>query len=188
MMPLHSVVVLALFTILGLAMIGLIIYGGIHQMKFWGIPSIHPFFFITAKIAFAICLALFLTKALVPELGYFHPPLWMSWCGTGLLFLSAIFFIRAFIDLGPSLLVGLPEKETKLRTMGIYRISRNPIYLAVYLFCAGSCLYFPEPGNIAVAFYAIYFHHRIVLSEEKFLETRFGEEWREYCKRVRRYL
>ncbi len=188
MLPVQSYAVIALFILLGFIMIGLIIYGGIHHMKAWGIPSIHPFFFITAKIAFGITFGLFLTKALVPGLGFFQSPAWLSWIGITLLFLSAISFSWAFINLGTSLKVGLPDHETVLKTDGIYKVSRNPIYLSVYMLCIGSCLYFPEPGNIAVAAYAIYFHHRIILAEEKFLEERFGEAWRNYTKKVRRYL
>ncbi|HTX87596.1 MAG TPA: methyltransferase [Bacteroidales bacterium] len=194
-MPLYNFVVLLLFTILGLAMILLFISGGIRHRKnpgapvrVLGKPSIHPFFFYSSKIAFGLVLMLFLLKALMPGIGWVRVPYEMSWAGAFVMLAAVFFFIRAFIDLGPALLVGLPDFPTELRTHGIYALTRNPIYLAVYFFCLAACLYFPEPSTIALSIYVIYFHHRIILAEEKFLEERFGEKWLAYCKKVHRYL
>jgi protein-S-isoprenylcysteine O-methyltransferase Ste14 len=94
----------------------------------------------------------------------------------------------SFVSLGKSLAVGLPESPTELKTGGVYRISRNPIYLAAYTVCAGSCVLAPHPVNFALFAAAVAIHHRIILSEEKFLEARFGGAYIGYKRRVRRYL
>jgi protein-S-isoprenylcysteine O-methyltransferase Ste14 len=38
------------------------------------------------------------------------------------------------------------------------------------------------------ALYVIAVHHRIVLAEEEHLRRTLGEEYRTYCRRVRRYV
>jgi protein-S-isoprenylcysteine O-methyltransferase Ste14 len=94
----------------------------------------------------------------------------------------------AFASLGKSLAVGLPESATELKTGGVYRFSRNPIYLAAYFLCAGSCVMTPHPVNLLLFLSATVVHHRIILREERFLGERFGGAYAAYRRRVRRYL
>jgi protein-S-isoprenylcysteine O-methyltransferase Ste14 len=77
--------------------------------------------------------------------------------------------------------------DTRLSTRGIYRFSRNPIYLGVILINVASCIFFPNLFNVILAALATGIQHRIILSEEKFLEGRFGEAWRQYRKSTGRY-
>ena len=56
------------------------------------------------------------------------------------------------------------------------------------MICIASILYFPDPANIVLAVYGMIIHYRITLGEEKFLEQRFGKEWDDYKRTVRRYL
>ena len=96
--------------------------------------------------------------------------------------------IFSFSSLGTSLSVGLPASATGLKTGGTYRISRNPIYLAAYLLCAGSCVLAPMISNLLLFGVAAVIHHQIILREERFLEERFGKPYREYRSRVPRYV
>jgi protein-S-isoprenylcysteine O-methyltransferase Ste14 len=100
---------------------------------------------------------------------------------------GSIFLIIAFRDLGDSLRVGLPGEETLLKTKGIYRFSRNPIYVGVDLIAIASVLFIPGIINIVCAIIGIAVHHAIILSEEKFLEGCFGKDWLSYKRKTRRY-
>ncbi|HLF15550.1 MAG TPA: isoprenylcysteine carboxylmethyltransferase family protein [Bacteroidota bacterium] len=105
-----------------------------------------------------------------------------------MLFAAGIALITlSFIFLGKSVSVGLPESETELKTRGVYRISRNPMYLAVYLMCAGSCCIAIHPLNLFLFAVTVAVHHRIILKEELFLEARFGRRYVDYKSRVPRY-
>lgn len=71
---------------------------------------------------------------------------------------------------------------------GPFRFTRNPIYLGMVLFHAGvACLMDSGtalatlPGLIAVL------HYGVMLREERYLERTFGEAYRRYCGRVRRW-
>ncbi len=72
---------------------------------------------------------------------------------------------------------------------GLYRFSRNPMYIAVALVVWGWAIAF---RSRAIAVYAlavlIAFHLRVVLAEEPWLARTHGEAWTEYRTHVRRWL
>lgn len=96
--------------------------------------------------------------------------------------------VLGFVYLGSSISVGLPREKTALKTGGIYRYTRNPLYLGAFLICIGSSLYSMHIANFVFCVFGIVIHHRIVLKEEMFLEERFGEQWQNYRRDVHRYL
>ncbi|ACB76966.1 methyltransferase family protein [Opitutus terrae] len=151
-----------------------------------GTPPIHPVLFLLAKAAIfgaivppLMQLAGFRLRAPVP--GGRMVALGLAMAAVMLLILGA----RA---LGASLRVGLPKEATELKTGGIYRLSRHPLYVALFLAAAAGCLYCPHPVVLISAALTVLLHHRIALAEERFLEQRFGDAWREHRARVPRYL
>ncbi len=89
--------------------------------------------------------------------------------------------------LGDAVRVGLPTGPTEFRTQGLYRFTRNPIYSGLFLSMLGSCALVPTALNLSSTAVAMGLHHRIVLAEERFLDARFGQAWRDYRAKVRRY-
>jgi protein-S-isoprenylcysteine O-methyltransferase Ste14 len=73
-------------------------------------------------------------------------------------------------------------------TSGLFRLSRNPMYVGVYGTIAASSLYTLNPIVILVGAFVIAIHHRIVLAEERHLHNVFGRPYALYCSRVRRYV
>lgn len=72
---------------------------------------------------------------------------------------------------------------------GVFRFSRNPIYLADALVLAG--LYLAWDALIALPLVAVFMAvitRRFILGEEARLMERFGEEYAEYASRTRRWL
>lgn len=76
-----------------------------------------------------------------------------------------------------------------LVTTGIFQHCRNPLYVGNILMLLGvgilsnSLLYV-----IVVMPLFLFIYHAIVLAEENFLESKFGEEFRKYCSRVNRWI
>ncbi|MDP1622052.1 MAG: isoprenylcysteine carboxylmethyltransferase family protein [Bacteroidales bacterium] len=153
-----------------------------------GIPTIEKLHFYSGKIAIITSWTLFVLKAISPGLGYVNIPTGLSWVAVGLLYFGVIILTMALLKLGKSLRVGLPGKGTKLCTTGIYRISRNPIYLGVHIIAVASCIYFPDLINVTFTIYGIFMHHRIIKQEERFLAERFGTDWLIYSAKVSRYV
>ena len=80
------------------------------------------------------------------------------------------------------------EAPTRIISTGPYALSRNPMYVAWTLVNLGVALI----GNMAwpVIFLPavlIYTHFFAILREERFLDQEFGDEYRQYRARVRRY-
>jgi protein-S-isoprenylcysteine O-methyltransferase Ste14 len=90
--------------------------------------------------------------------------------------------------LGDSFRIGSPKERTGLKRTGLYRFSRNPMYVGVYATLCAAVLRTLNPVLLLVAVYVIAVHHRIVLAEEAQLGHVFGEEYRTYLSEVRRYL
>lgn len=73
--------------------------------------------------------------------------------------------------------------------VGLYRYSRNPMYVAVTTILCGWALGFHSTILAAYAvIVAIAFHLRVTLAEEPTLARLFGEEWTRYRTSVRRWL
>jgi len=72
---------------------------------------------------------------------------------------------------------------------GPFRYSRNPLYLALTLLFVGLTLAFNTWWGIVILVpLVIVMHVGVVLREERYLEQKFGETYRQYRSKVRRYL
>jgi protein-S-isoprenylcysteine O-methyltransferase Ste14 len=81
------------------------------------------------------------------------------------------------------------EESTYLVTDGVFRVSRNPMYLGFVLLLAGLVMLLGSTTPwIVVAVFPFLMEMRFVRAEEAMLEARFGNSWLEYKQRVRRWL
>ena len=156
-------------------------------MDYIGRSPIWPPLLILGKVAlFASCL--------FPFAGFLQvgSPIYESTglriIGLLLLLSGAVLLVAAIGTLGRSVAVGFPDRNTELRTTGLYRFTRNPIYLGAFTMCTGSCLMALYPANLFLVVIAVAIHHRIIRREELFLAERFGAEWTAYCRKTPRYL
>ena len=83
-----------------------------------------------------------------------------------------------------------PRKETtRLVTAGIYRLSRNPIYVGWFLLLVGAGLENRSLFQIVTAVALLGLLRWAVIGyEERALLEKFGVEYQEYQERVRRWL
>lgn len=80
-----------------------------------------------------------------------------------------------------------PPKQ--LVTTGLYRYSRNPMYVAVLIMLAGWSLgYRSLPLALYTVAVVIAFHLRILYAEEPYLARQHGEQWTRYRSRTNRWL
>ncbi|MDP2996259.1 MAG: methyltransferase [Bryobacterales bacterium] len=143
--------------------------------------------FILGKLSVLACYLFFLVKIHDVNLMLYDGPANRA-AAIVLLLAGLVVMALALMKLGSSTRVGLSDDITSLRTTGIYRISRNPVYLGGFALCLASCSYSLHWMNFLFAFVGAAVHHRIVLAEERFLEAKFGDDFRRYRGRVRRYL
>ena len=102
------------------------------------------------------------------------------------LLLWASGFVLLFIGragLGDSFRIGSPQEATHLRVDGLFRLSRNPMYVGVYATLLASLLYTLNPWILLPAIFIVAVHHKIVLAEEGHLQKVFGEAYLQYRRR-----
>ncbi len=116
-------------------------------------------------------------------------PVWTRITGAVIGFAGVAVFAASALTLGDSWRAGVPETdETELVTTGIYAWSRNPAFLGFDLLYFGFLLMFFHWALLAATFFAGFMLHlQIVNVEEDFLTEAFGERYRSYRKKVRRY-
>lgn len=82
-----------------------------------------------------------------------------------------------------------PERASSIVTGGVYRISRNPMYLGLALillaWAAWLSALWPFAGPVI---YVLYITRFQIAPEERVLKAIFGEEYLAYAARVRRWL
>ena len=82
-----------------------------------------------------------------------------------------------------------PADASALVTGGIFAISRNPIYLGDLLILCGWLLWLGNPlGLLVAASFVLWLTLLQIRHEEAALVARFGDDYRTYCRRVRRWL
>ncbi len=98
-------------------------------------------------------------------------------------FWAAIIMWRARTPLRPTLPV------TALVTHGPFHFTRNPLYLSLTMLYVGITLQFDALWPLVTLLPALaVVHRRIILREEEYLEAKFGDEYRTYKTRVRRWI
>jgi protein-S-isoprenylcysteine O-methyltransferase Ste14 len=105
--------------------------------------------------------------------------------GLGIDISCAISFRRARTTVSPM----SPQKSSSLVTTGIYRYTRNPMYLGLFLVLFAWALFLPSDwavlGPLAFVFYIGRFQ---IAPEERVLSGLFGEDYAAYAARVRRWV
>jgi protein-S-isoprenylcysteine O-methyltransferase Ste14 len=83
-----------------------------------------------------------------------------------------------------------PFKESSLLiTVGVYRLSRNPMYLGMTLVLLGVALLLGSlTPFIYIPIFVILINEKFIKTEEKMLEEQFGRTWLEYSLRVGRWI
>lgn len=94
-------------------------------------------------------------------------------------------FIRAKTTINPM----APDNADKLVIKGLYRISRNPMYLGVLFLLLAWAVYLQNilsfaPPILFVVFMTLF----QIKPEEKALRKKFGTQYDEYSKSVRRWI
>ena len=83
-----------------------------------------------------------------------------------------------------------PETSTSLVTSGIFKYTRNPMYLGLTSILLASCFYFSSLLGIIVyvPLFILYITVFQIIPEEETMKGLFNDEYFEYCSKVRRWI
>lgn len=82
-----------------------------------------------------------------------------------------------------------PARATQLVATGVYRFSRNPMYLGMALLLSGGALLLGTlAGALGPVLFVAYITRFQILPEERVMAAKFGDEFTRFCTQVRRWL
>lgn len=110
--------------------------------------------------------------------------------GSILLVLAGALFAAALLEFSRARTTVVPRQNpSALITSGIFRLSRNPIYLADLLVLAGLSLIWGKfLGLLLVPALGWWLQRRFILPEEVTLKARFPEDFAAYSRNTRRWI
>lgn len=156
-----------------------------------------PIDFIESLYPIPLVLLLVTTIAFVflPSVYEFSTPIvWLDrWAvkigGLVLMGFALIWTATAQMQMGASWRIGIDtENETELVEKGLFRVSRNPIFLGMRIALFGFFLTLPNAVTLVSVALADVLMQIQVRLEEEFLRNGHGEKYVEFCGRVRRWI
>jgi protein-S-isoprenylcysteine O-methyltransferase Ste14 len=115
------------------------------------------------------------------------PALWLGAAAFAVGLALAIWAITTMTRAGSNVPTNLPT--TTIVERGPYRFTRNPIYLGMFLALIGLTVALDNFWLLAMlVLFAIVIRYGVVAREEAYLERKFGDVYRSYRSRVRRWL
>ncbi|WP_093966940.1 methyltransferase family protein [Actibacterium lipolyticum] len=115
---------------------------------------------------------------------------WADWVGTALVGAGVLIAVSAILQFFGNRTSVIPRRtpRTLIRT-GIYRLTRNPIYLADAMVLGGLILRWDAVLSVVlVPVFMAVIHRRFIKGEEMRIREEFGEAFDAYASRVRRWL
>ncbi len=131
-------------------------------------------------------------------LGLLFPLPWISAPLSDILFAAGWLLVAAMVALDFSAMRTMARAKTTIMpnkasehlvTTGAFSVTRNPIYLGNTLLMIGVGLITGIAWFLPLAIVAAFATQKLAIErEEKHLEARFGKKYRDYAKRVRRWV
>jgi protein-S-isoprenylcysteine O-methyltransferase Ste14 len=105
--------------------------------------------------------------------------------GIGLVVVARVAFARASTTFSPR----TPGSARVLVTAGVYRLSRNPMYLGTTLILIGVAVLMSSPVSLVLCAGFVFYIDRLQIApEERILAARFSGEFERYARDVRRWV
>lgn len=188
-MSLPGIIILAQYGIFGILFFAVLRQVKRNGRELFGRPTMNMLVQMTGKFSLFVSVLILPAAAFTGQFMMFGPAAWMIWLAVVVSFIAMFFLSLSILQMGKYTKMGLPAKdEIQLQTNGIYAVSRNPMYLGLFLLSVASNLFAPSFLNMVTAMLGICVHHFIILHEEQFLAQNFQNRWYAYRTKVRRYL
>lgn len=114
---------------------------------------------------------------------------YIRWIGALIMTAALIWVIVAQSQMGTSWRIGIDhESNTPFVQRGLFSLSRNPIFVGVIFISFGFFLVLPNAITLAILALDIALIQVQVAMEEQFLMQQHGEQYKEYCQKVRRWI
>jgi len=166
-----------------------------NGQNFIGKPTVSPVLFYSELIIKVLIFVCLIIAAIQPGFFRFFPCLiskrvfGIQRYSTILFLLSGDFILlSAYYAMGIFTRIGLPPSIHVLITNRIYRYSRNPMALSLYMFSTACLLLIPSLIIVSFIIFSLIVQHKMILREEKYLFSVLGSDYMVYKENTPRYL
>jgi protein-S-isoprenylcysteine O-methyltransferase Ste14 len=115
------------------------------------------------------------------------PFLPVRWTLDGLFYLGAAVYVGGIVLLTAAMFCFASPGEDGMNRAGLYRFSRNPMYVAYFVYFMGCVLLTCSPVLFGAAAAFQISGHWLILGEEAWCIQQFGQAYVQYMREVRRY-
>lgn len=168
---------------------------GINPITFGKEPTVHNYIGGVMKLLIILLFAAVLMFTFRPQVYQYvipitylqHPVL--VWSGLALIHLSLVWIVIAQFQMSTSWRIGIDEQNsTRLVTNGIFKISRNPIFLGMIISVLGIFLIIPNAVTFFLTLTTYFIIQIQIRLEEAYLQEAHGDAYLQYKKRTKRLL
>jgi protein-S-isoprenylcysteine O-methyltransferase Ste14 len=146
---------------------------------------IPPLALVAVFAAAMVAASVWMPLVRVPVPGHRVIALLLVVAGLGVALAGVVAFRRARTTVNPM----APQRSTTVVCTGIYRLSRNPMYLGMALALLGVAAWGSSlAGYVLVPAFCAYLTRFQIVPEERALLERFGPEFADYMGRARRWI
>ena len=122
----------------------------------------------------------------------YHRPDWLDAATLGVALVGALLIPSGIISLRlahTTISPTRPDRSSSLVIAGIFRLTRNPIYLGSLVLLTAWAMKLWQPQSfVALPVFAAWMHYLQILPEERVLRAKFGAEFDAYMRSTRRWL
>lgn len=141
-------------------------------------------------VVVVMALAMWIAAKQIPTLSVtFAGQAWLAWTVLALALATLIAGVRAFSKARTTVDPRHPESSTAVVANGIYRFTRNPMYLGMLLALLSWALFLSNiVALVFLPLFVLFINRFQIRPEERALTAKFGEAYRSYVRSVRRWL
>jgi protein-S-isoprenylcysteine O-methyltransferase Ste14 len=131
------------------------------------------------------CLSRYVPRLEIPGAARTAAALLICVVGGTFITLGILAFRRSRTTVDPT----RPGRTTSFVSSGVYRVTRNPMYLGASMLLVAWAVFLAAPWAFSgPIFFCLYLNRFQIKPEERILAGLFGEEYTRYAARVRRWL
>lgn len=168
---------------------------GVNPYKLGKSDSAHDYIGRIFRIVLIACALVVLIFAFLPSVYQHLLPISyllsdaLAWVGIALLVLALVWVLLAQLHMQKSWRIGIDEDvRTELVRQGLFKISRNPIFLGMRLMLLGLFLILPNAVMLVILIVGEILIQIQVRLEEEFLTRAHGDDYLTYRKQVHRWI
>jgi len=168
---------------------------GVNPVVFKGSDNAHDFVGQVFKLLFVVTVGVVVVHSVSESAYQYMNPIgvlertWIGFTGIAMLVISLVWTIFAQSQMGDSWRIGIDsEHRTKLVGTGVFRVSRNPIFLGMVITLVGLFLVIPNVVTLLTLVLGVVLINIQVRLEEEHLAKLHGDNYENYRRQVRRWI